>query len=552
MKKLILALAIALSTSLYAQVQPGPVLWSSRSYNSAGAGGSFLTSNIKEVITNGGLRLKVPGGKYISEHTGAKIDSSVSGIWPLGDTLKIGRLELYGSPNWWEVFISTRGDSSTIKMNTNLWLSSSVNGTPSNTAFHNDKTWEMNANASNYVTGLDLIQYLDLNSYQFSGQYHGMKIENHIRDTGTFTGASYGWRNEMYQGTPDTLAGTWYGVYQRILGWPNSGKISGDYYAFYSDLEITGVGNSMYHFYGEQDYPSYFGGKVDITTSAGSQAGNNARLAVEEIVTDNSGGYGQRGIFNVLKVQQGSNDIAQRLWGYQSIVNGFDNNSGDFTAADSLLGNLIGSETKFVYNGEGRLPVGIGLHVEVIASESTTAGGSIGTLYGIRLRNLYSAAHDMPITNGYGIFLEEMLGTNVGTYYHFYADGDHPSYFGGDIQVDGELSAGALTPVTDATTDFAANFTGTNLYGGTFVCDTDDGDLQLPAVAEGMNFTIITLGAIQIVAEPNASDNIILDGVQLDDADSATNLSTAGDIIVFQYYSAAGWLATSNGWTDED
>jgi hypothetical protein len=45
---------------------------------------------------------------------------------------------------------------------------------------------------------------------------------------------------------------------------------------------------------------------------------------------------------------------------------------------------------------------------------------------------------------------------------------------------------------------------------------------------------------------------MMLDGTDLDDADSATNLSTAGDIIVFQYMSAAGWIATSNGWTDED
>ncbi len=110
----------------------------------------------------------------------------------------------------------------------------------------------------------------------------------------------------------------------------------------------------------------------------------------------------------------------------------------------------------------------------------------------------------------------------------------------------------ALTPVTDSTADFAANFTGANLYGGTFVANADDGDLQLPAVAAGANFTIITLGAIQVVIEPNASDSILLDGVQLDDADSATNTSTAGDIIVFQYYSTAGWVATSNGWTDED
>jgi len=122
----------------------------------------------------------------------------------------------------------------------------------------------------------------------------------------------------------------------------------------------------------------------------------------------------------------------------------------------------------------------------------------------------------------------------------------------GSITSTGIVSGGSRTPVTDATTDFAANFTGDDLYGGTFVCDTDDGDLQLPAVGVGMNFTIITVGAIQIVVEPNASDAILLDGVQLDDADSATNLSTAGDIITFQYYSAAGWIATSNGWTDED
>jgi hypothetical protein len=67
-----------------------------------------------------------------------------------------------------------------------------------------------------------------------------------------------------------------------------------------------------------------------------------------------------------------------------------------------------------------------------------------------------------------------------------------------------------------------------------------------------MNFTIITKGAIAVVVEPNASDMMMLDGTDLDDADSATNLSTAGDIIVFQYMSAAGWIATSNGWTDED
>jgi len=109
----------------------------------------------------------------------------------------------------------------------------------------------------------------------------------------------------------------------------------------------------------------------------------------------------------------------------------------------------------------------------------------------------------------------------------------------------------SLTPVTDDADNFAANFTGANLYGGTFIANAA-GTAQLPAITAGMNFTIITLGAVAVVVEPNASDSFLLDGVQLDDADSATNTSTAGDIIVYQYYSAAGWVASSNGWTDED
>jgi hypothetical protein len=111
------------------------------------------------------------------------------------------------------------------------------------------------------------------------------------------------------------------------------------------------------------------------------------------------------------------------------------------------------------------------------------------------------------------------------------------------------ITGGTIAPVTDAAADFAAAFTGANLYGGTFICDTA-GTIQLPAIAAGMNFTIITKGAIAVSADTNASDLMVLDGVALDDGDKATNASTAGDIIVFQYMNATGWVATSNGWTD--
>ncbi|MCK5612723.1 hypothetical protein KAR91_63205, partial [Candidatus Pacearchaeota archaeon] len=109
----------------------------------------------------------------------------------------------------------------------------------------------------------------------------------------------------------------------------------------------------------------------------------------------------------------------------------------------------------------------------------------------------------------------------------------------------------ALTPVTDSTADFAANFTGANLYGGTFVANADDGDLQLPLMAVGVNFCVITLGAIQVVADTNINDGYLMDGTTGAEGKNLTNLSAAGDIACFQYYTADDWLITTNGWTPE-
>ncbi len=76
------------------------------------------------------------------------------------------------------------------------------------------------------------------------------------------------------------------------------------------------------------------------------------------------------------------------------------------------------------------------------------------------------------------------------------------------------------------------------------------GDVDLPAPVAGMNFTVITLGDIEVDALPTAGDDLILDGEQLDDNHDASNTGSAGDIAVFQYYDADGWLVTTNGWTE--
>ena len=132
------------------------------------------------------------------------------------------------------------------------------------------------------------------------------------------------------------------------------------------------------------------------------------------------------------------------------------------------------------------------------------------------------------------------------------ADGDFETLTG-DWYTTGTLASGSLTPITDnATTNFAANFTGKNLYGGTFVCDVA-GTIQLPLMVIGMNFTVITLGDIEVVIDTNANDGYLLDGDPATGVEGAniTNLSSSGDIAVLQYYTADDWLITTNGWTAE-
>ena len=87
------------------------------------------------------------------------------------------------------------------------------------------------------------------------------------------------------------------------------------------------------------------------------------------------------------------------------------------------------------------------------------------------------------------------------------------------------------------------------LYGGVIYV-TSAATITIPAVAAGASFTVITIGAIAVSVDPNASDLIYLDGVALSDGDKITNLSTAGDIAHFTYYDATGWHAATNGWTD--
>lgn len=109
----------------------------------------------------------------------------------------------------------------------------------------------------------------------------------------------------------------------------------------------------------------------------------------------------------------------------------------------------------------------------------------------------------------------------------------------------------AKTITTKATaTSYTIGTTDANeLYGGVIYV-TGAATLTIPAVASGASFTVITIGAVAVSVDPNASDLIYLDGTALSDGDKVTNASTAGDIAVFTYYDGTGWYAATNGWTD--
>jgi hypothetical protein len=112
------------------------------------------------------------------------------------------------------------------------------------------------------------------------------------------------------------------------------------------------------------------------------------------------------------------------------------------------------------------------------------------------------------------------------------------------------IAAGSNT-ATIFTESHAASHTlsAAECYGGVYYV-TAAATLTLPAVAAGMHLTVITIGAVAVSVDPNASDLIYLDGTALDDGDKVTNASTAGDIAVLTYYDATGWHASTNSWTD--
>ncbi len=101
------------------------------------------------------------------------------------------------------------------------------------------------------------------------------------------------------------------------------------------------------------------------------------------------------------------------------------------------------------------------------------------------------------------------------------------------------------------TATYSANQTLSNKEcRGGVIYVTDACDITLPAIFEGANVTIIVIGAVEVDVDVNGSDKTWRDGTPQDDGDKITSPGATGDIAVFTYYSADGWVAMTNSWTD--
>jgi len=224
-------------------------------------------------------------------------------------------------------------------------------------------------------------------------------------------------------------------------------------------------------------------------------------------------------------------------------VTGSDSNA--VTGTKGTSGDLA------VWNGDGDLVDGptppSGTIVGTTDTQTLSAktiDGDVNTVQDLA----YSSIKSTSRSGSDATLITGTKGTS-GTLAEWNADGDLVE--GSVDYADTTGSYKALTPVSGSTTDFASTFTGANLYGGTYVVTSDAGDLQLPLMVAGMNFTIITSGDIEVVAATNANDGYMLDGVSTAEDNSIVNTSTSGDIAVIQYYTTDDWLITTNGWSTE-
>jgi len=216
-----------------------------------------------------------------------------------------------------------------------------------------------------------------------------------------------------------------------------------------------------------------------------------------------------------------------------------DGGTGVNTLTDG--GILIGNGTEgLVALGvatNGQIPIGDGTTDPVLANITETTDALVitngaGTIVLSAHANLEAIADgtDLPVAQG---------GTGASSLDNLI---DSDSYVDGSIDAV-HLSNNARTILDTVITDTCSLPTKYH-YGGV-VYVTGASFISLDAVADGMNMTFITIGAILVEVNPDDADLIVLDGTAASDGEHIANTSTTGDMAVITYYNATGFYAAS-------
>lgn len=115
----------------------------------------------------------------------------------------------------------------------------------------------------------------------------------------------------------------------------------------------------------------------------------------------------------------------------------------------------------------------------------------------------------------------------------------------------GVFQAYVTTPLSGTAADFDDNFTGANLYGGTYRVTTE-GACLLPDPVVGMHFTIlheIAAASTIVSLGTGTADTIYMNGLAAAQDEDLT-ASAIGAMCVFQYQAADTWMATCNDFTE--
>jgi hypothetical protein len=161
----------------------------------------------------------------------------------------------------------------------------------------------------------------------------------------------------------------------------------------------------------------------------------------------------------------------------------------------------------------------------------------------------YSGGHrwggSRVIDNWYGYYSAFPIGGAVNNFYHFYGAGNYPSYFGGDLLVEGYLEGDIKTHKIVSDTTLAASL----MKGGVFYV-MGAYTVTLAPVEDGLSITLFTVGDNEVSLDVDDNDLQVLDGIALSDGDKATNLSTAGNMAVVTYFDDTGWYTATDRWTN--